>query len=146
MADGKVDNANVYYSVVITDDQGNPPTGNTGLILRNIMNFRADPAGADVTVRRTINKSRKPQGRRRGQQPHFTLTFDVDVTRGAQEFDWTLAYKRKWKLMLTERRADETGFTQWLDTEVDDVNRATDEAGNVTMSITATALEELYVH
>ena len=125
-----VDAAQAYYAI-------------DALVLSNINNVSITPAGGELDVRRGISRSKKPLGWKNGQEAHFTLTWDVDLTENGLEVDYYTYYKNKTEFTFTEHA--DTSFTNYYPCKISNLTSSTDANGNVTLSIETMALYSDYV-
>jgi hypothetical protein len=123
------DNQQVYYTY-------------NGNILHNIMNVRIDPEGGESTIRRGITPTKRALGRRFGQLPHYRISFDCDLVKNMYP-DWLNLSFTKDKFIFAEIGDDfHHNFQECV---VESASKAPDENGNVTVSVSLTALYDKYV-
>ena len=119
-------NAQAYYSL-------------NGMPIDNIRDFSAVPNGGEGTARRVINRSKKSPGRRQGQNPDYTVTFQRDVVEGSQDIDWWGMLKAKTEFVMAEHLDAITH--NYADMNVESIAPSVDENGNAMEDITCSALD-----
>lgn len=113
-----------------------------GQTIDNIRNFSAVPNGGTSTIRRGINRGKKALGRRNGQKPDYTITFDRDVLEGAQDFDWIGLKEASTSFSMAE--IADTTTRNYVNCKIETIAPAADDDGNVTETITISCLD-MYV-
>jgi hypothetical protein len=110
--------------------------GNT---IDNIRTVRIVANGGVSTIRRGITPSQTALGRRRSQRPDYTITFERDVVEGTQDYDW-YGFKQDQVSFTFTEVSDATKYN-YTDCEVETIEKSTDDDGNVTETVTVSALD-----
>lgn len=119
-------NAQAYYTL-------------DGMPIDNIRDFSAVPNGGEGTARRVINRAKKSPGRRQGQFPDYTVTFQRDVLEGSQDIDWWALLESKEEFVMSEvLDADTKNYSEM---NVESITPSTDENGNAMEDINCSALD-----
>ena len=113
-----------------------------GMTIDNIRNFSAVPNGGTSTIRRGITRSKKALGRRNGQKPDYTITFDRDVLEGTQDFDWIGIKEASESFSLAEIADALT--RNYVECKIETIAPSADDDGNVSETITISCLD-MYV-
>jgi hypothetical protein len=96
-----------------------------------------DPQGGESEIRRGLTPDGLPLGRRDAQVESWQATFERDVLKGGQDFDFTAMKMDGWKGTLTEHAGIDT--RNFYSVKVESVKGTTGENGK-TESITLSML------